>query len=180
MKTCNKCKETKPLSEFYKNSKSEGVRGSCKLCTLKYQRDWIKKNPEKFKKQNERYIKTHLGMVRDRKKKYMRKFRCIPKVNINHRMSALIYKCLKKKKNGWSWEEIVGYTTEDLMAHLEGLFLPGMSWENYSAWHIDHIIPKSRFNYDNPFDPEFKECWSLTNLQPLWAEDNIRKGSKVS
>ncbi len=47
------------------------------------------------------------------------------------------------------------------------------------AWHIDHIIPKSSFSFQNNTDQGFKKCWALSNLQPLWAIDNIRKGSKI-
>ena len=94
---------------------------------------------------------------------------------INESMGAMIYLALKEKKNGYKWEDLVGYTCEDLMTHLESQFKGGMSWGNKGKWHIDHIIPRSRFNVNSPEDAEFKECWALSNLQPLWAEDNLRK-----
>ena len=50
-----------------------------------------------------------------------------------------------------------------------------MSWENMDEWHIDHIIPKSAFNFETYKDMDFKRCWSLSNLQPLWAGENSRK-----
>ena len=54
-----------------------------------------------------------------------------------------------------------------------------MSWENYgSYWHIDHIKPDSRFIYESVEDIEFKKCWALSNLQPLKAEDNLKKSNK--
>ena len=68
------------------------------------------------------------------------------------------------------------YSVEDLRAHLEARFQPGMSWENYGTWHVDHIRPCSLFNLTD--DREFAQCWSLANLQPLWASDNVRKGAK--
>ena len=55
-----------------------------------------------------------------------------------------------------------------------------MNWDNYGEWHVDHIIPKSSFNFSSKHDKEFKECWALDNLQPLWAEDNIAKSDKIS
>jgi len=66
------------------------------------------------------------------------------------------------------------------MKHLESLFLPGMNWENYGfyGWHIDHIIPVVKFRFETVDDPDFKKCWSLTNLQPLWAKDNYKKGGR--
>jgi hypothetical protein len=54
-----------------------------------------------------------------------------------------------------------------------------MSWENYGKWHIDHITPLSSFDIQNYNDENFKKCWSLENLQPLWAEDNLKKSNKV-
>jgi len=76
----------------------------------------------------------------------------------------------------------VGYTVAKLMAHLEKLFRPGMCWENYGrgGWHIDHIIPRAAFNYQTPQDIDFKRCWALSNLQPLWERENIAKGAKLT
>ena len=82
-------------------------------------------------------------------------------------------------KNGKHWEDIVGYTVQDLVAHLESKFQNGMTWDNYGQWHIDHIKPIARFNILEVGDDEFKMCWSLDNLQPLWAGDNIRKSDNV-
>ena len=79
------------------------------------------------------------------------------------------------------WEDLVPYTADDLKKHLESLFQPGMSWENYGkfGWHIDHIIPKSFFQFTSTEDVEFKYCWSLDNLQPLWWRDNIVKSNNI-
>jgi len=80
-------------------------------------------------------------------------------------------------KNGRKWENLVGYTREKLMEHLESQFLEGMNWDNYGkfGWHIDHKIPKCNFKFNSVDDVEFKKCWSLDNLQPLWAKQNWRK-----
>ena len=72
--------------------------------------------------------------------------------------------------------DILGYTPIQLMKHLESQFLKGMSWNNMNEWHIDHIRPVASFNFDSTDHPDFKKCWSLNNLQPLWAEDNLSKG----
>ena len=53
-----------------------------------------------------------------------------------------------------------------------------MKISNHGQWHIDHIKPVHLFNYKSTDDEEFKECWSLNNLQPLWAKDNFKKGAK--
>lgn len=97
------------------------------------------------------------------------------------RISHDIYKCLCKSKSGRHWESLVGYTVAELRKHLESLFRPGMTWQNYGqhGWHIDHIFPQSRLIIDGPDDPTFRFCWSLANLQPLWSDENIDKGDKI-
>ncbi len=94
-------------------------------------------------------------------------------------MHCAIYDSLRKRKDGHRWEVLVGYTIEDLKKHLEGLFLEGMSWENIGKWHIDHRVPLSRFHYEHPEEQEFRVCWSLSNLQPMWACDNLSKNDKT-
>lgn len=77
----------------------------------------------------------------------------------------------------------LGYSKEDLIAHLEANFKEGMSWENYGKmklggermWEIDHIRPVCSFNFSSLEDVEFKECWALENLRPLWADENAKK-----
>lgn len=102
----------------------------------------------------------------------------IARKRLNGRMATLMRYSLKGKKNGRKWETLAGYTLADLMAHLESKFQPGMTWENMVEWHIDHIRPQCSFSYADASDPEFRQCWALSNLQPLWAVDNLRKGSK--
>lgn len=99
-----------------------------------------------------------------------------PVFMLNRRMSQAIRVSLISGKNGKRWEAIVGYDVATLRAHIERQFLPGMSWENMGEWHVDHIVPKHSYAYDNENDPDFKACWSLSNLRPLWAEDNLKKG----
>lgn len=102
-----------------------------------------------------------------------------PNINLCHRMSTRISRGLRDGKQGRSWTEFVNYSIEELIGHLEGLFHSGMSWENKGEWHIDHIRPIASFNFTSPTDPDFKKCWSLENLRPLWATDNLRKGAKM-
>jgi len=73
--------------------------------------------------------------------------------------------------------EYIKFTSEELMSHLEPMWLPGMSWNNYGkkGWEIDHIKPCAAFDMSNP--DEIRECWKLSNLQPLWCTENNSKGS---
>jgi hypothetical protein len=96
-------------------------------------------------------------------------------------MSKSIREQLKRNKlnkNNKSWIKYVDYSVEELKIHLENKFREGMSWDNYGEWHIDHIKPKSLFNITDVNSDAFKECWSLNNLQPLWASDNCSKGNR--
>ncbi|MXO67778.1 hypothetical protein GRI72_02885 [Altererythrobacter marinus] len=77
-----------------------------------------------------------------------------------------------------TWREVLGYTADDLREHIGRQFAPGMTWENYGEWHIDHIVPVSSFNFKSVEDPEFRACWALSNLRPLWAKDNLKKHAK--
>lgn len=73
---------------------------------------------------------------------------------------------------------LLGCTVEELKAHLQNQFLPGMSWDNYGQWHIDHIRPCASFDLTDP--EQQRQCFNFKNLQPLWAKDNLSKGAKYN
>jgi hypothetical protein len=73
---------------------------------------------------------------------------------------------------------LIGCTAVELKAYIESRFSPGMSWGNRRLWHVDHIIPISKFDLSDPIQQA--AAFHYTNLQPLWAADNLRKGDKVS
>lgn len=101
-----------------------------------------------------------------------------PAYRISDTLKAQIRKSLKGTKNGRAWESLVGFTLAELMAHLERQFLPGMTWENHGEWHIDHERPLCSFEFQTPDCPQFREAWALSNLRPLWALDNLKKGGR--
>jgi len=103
-----------------------------------------------------------------------------PKFRLDRRFSKAIYVSLKGSKQFRKWEELVGYTVEELKIHLEKQFDKNMSWSNYgSYWEIDHIKPRFLFSYSKPEDNDFKKCWSLDNLRPLQKNINRRNGVLV-
>lgn len=103
-----------------------------------------------------------------------------PKTRLNRRISKSISNGLSKGKQGSSWRDLVGWDADDLRLHLERQFKKGMTWDNYgTCWHIDHKIPIAAFNFESHEDIDFKRCWSLKNLQPLWSMENIIKSDKV-
>ena len=69
--------------------------------------------------------------------------------------------------------ELIGCSYQELKQHLQSLFVEGMSWDNFGEWHIDHIRPCASFDLTDP--EQQKECFHYTNLQPLWAADNLAK-----
>lgn len=121
--------------------------------------------------------------VRARAAAYQRERRAAdPKFRLRGAITKLAGCFLKRRgltKAGASFFAAVGYTAADLVAHIERQFLPGMSWDNYGAWHLDHILPNASFKYAEMSDQEFRSCWALPNLRPLWAADNLAKGDAV-
>ena len=132
------------------------------------QSSWRNRNPDKVrvsnKKSNEKRMANPKGKL---------------EITIRNGMMRGIK---KGSKAGARTFDILGYTVDELFAHLESLFSAGMTWDNHGrgGWHIDHIIPLSAFNYHTPHDMDFKLAWSLSNLQPLWQEENLRKHAKLN
>lgn len=104
-----------------------------------------------------------------------KRFEKNPSERINNCMRARMWAALRGKTSGKCLSRLA-YSTEELKLHLEKLFSAGMSWENYGKWHIDHIKPCASFDLTDK--AQFDECWSIDNLQPLWASDNIKKGAR--
>ena len=73
---------------------------------------------------------------------------------------------------------MLSFSIEELKKHLENKFEKGMCFDNYGDWHIDHVIPCSWFDLSD--EDQFKHCWSLHNLKPMWASHNLKKQNKYS
>jgi hypothetical protein len=102
------------------------------------------------------------------------------KTDINYRvlrrLRKRVWSALRGRSKSAHTMELLGCTIDQLKQHLESRFLPGMSWDNYGKWHVDHIIACATFDLTK--EAEQRRCFNYTNLQPLWASDNIRKGTK--
>lgn len=156
-KRCSKCNKWKESNNFIEDKRrSTGLCSRCYDCQLKEGIKWQKNNREK---RNEYYKKWISSDIKNK---------------INENMSSAIRHSIKNKKSS-SWLDLVNYDVEQLMKRLEFQFRDGMCWDNYGEWHIDHKKPKSLFNFEDKNDQDFKDCWSLANLQPLWAEENLSK-----
>lgn len=131
-----------------------------------YHKEWREKNKESYQEYRRNYEKTK----KDSDPAY--KLACYTRTSI--------YTCLKERnvnkyKNTF---DLLPYTLTELIYRLESQFKDGMTWDNYGEWHVDHIKPMNLFNFKHPTDNEFQECWSLDNLQPLWSQENLSKGSR--
>lgn len=142
-----------------------------------YEKQYYINNIDKFKK----YSKTKKFKESRNKYKRNRLFKD-PIFKLKCNISNAIFKAFKKGKTNKAGKSILSYlnySIQDLKNHLEKLFDEKMTWENYgSYWHLDHIIPHSEFKYKSMEDVLFKECWSLKNLRPLEAKQNILDGAR--
>lgn len=138
------------------------------------QKKWYTKNKDKIRQ----YRKTEPFITRRRFRDNARRERI--DVRIAQSISRRLRTDIRTMKSGHHWEDIVGYTIHELMNHIQSLFKEGMSWNNYPQWEIDHVKPISKFKFSSFQDSEFKACWSLSNLQPLWADENRKKSSTYS
>jgi hypothetical protein len=93
---------------------------------------------------------------------------------------ARINAALKGKNKSQTTKELIGCTPDQLKTHIESLFEPGMTWDNYSqtGWHIDHILPISSFDLE--INEELKKACHYSNLQPMWATENLQKSNKIT
>lgn len=119
----------------------------------------------------------------NRKNKYLN-LRTDPIKLLRKRVSNLVRDSLIKHKayKDGSCIKYLSWTILELRTHLESLWQPGMTWDNYgrNGWHIDHVVPDSWFDYRCMTDDNFKQSWSLLNLQPMWEKDNCSKGNRFS
>jgi len=156
-------------------------------------KEYYIKNKEKISEYNKNYRKNNIEKELNRVKVYyednkkdiihkssirsVKKRQKYPIERLKHNVRNRVRDYIKSngiKKTNKTFD-IVGCTPEDLKRYLEERFISNMSWENYGKWHIDHKIPLSSASNEEEL---YKLC-HFTNLQPLWAEDNIRKGNKL-
>jgi len=138
---------------------------------FKTNKDWIKKRHQKYQKEHKKEISMHIC---DRKRKDLNfKILC----NLRGRLYDALKSQNTKKANHTI--KLIGCSVDFLRSYLEAKFLSLMTWDNYGGkrgWWMDHIKPCAAFDLTDP--EQQKECFHYSNLQPLWAKDNMRKNSK--
>jgi len=206
-KICCKCQLEKDVTLFGNNKRNkDGLQYYCKECNKilsKKQNDkryllkkeWAAKNREKVIKSRKKYNEKNKKKVEEYNKNYNKKYNEKNRTKRNENRSILNKEHRKTKpifvikelvrrrinkiitnKTKKSFD-IVGCTPEELKCYLECKFTNGMTWDNRGlyGWHIDHIIPLSSAKTEEEM---YKLC-HYTNLQPLWAEDNLKKSDRL-
>jgi len=191
---CKICFNKKTLE--YKLNNKENIKNrkksyfqKNKQVLLEKKQNWRKNNPEEYKKQTKNYWEKVKEVQSQKKKIWIETNR--EKYNsywTNRKKNDPVFRLVTNMRSRiWKYTglmsitktnktfDIVGCTPEFLKEHLEKQFIDGMTWENQGVWHIDHMIPLSSAKTEEEL---YKLC-HYSNLQPLWAEDNLRKGNKV-
>lgn len=201
MKLCNNCKVIKPIEEFTIG------RAQCKPCRkIKFQ-NWAKINKNKIQQSNKlkwqktkhdpiamlkrkkQYEENRLSMLAQKKEYYRinkqkilsyhktyerMKLKTDPLFRLQKNLRRRLNLALKNVFKDDTTMKLIGCNLKDLKIYLENKFQKGMTWDNYGEWHIDHKKPISKFNKNT----KLSTVNSLSNLQPLWAKDNLSKGNK--
>lgn len=192
----NKTKYNYKNKEKIKNYMKE-YRLKNKVILSNKNKEYEKKNKEKRDIIRKEYYQNNKQKILNRQYAVIsRKIKNDPIFKLRSDISKLMCHYLKKcnkNKDNKSILNILPYSIEDLKIHLEKQFEPWMNWNNRGVyrmlewddnntatwkWQIDHIIPHSKFNYKSINDENFKKCWSLNNLRPLSAKENLIKGNR--
>jgi transcription elongation factor Elf1 len=197
-KKCPRCNKVKSAKSF--GYRGKYLRSHCKQCSAASAREHYNDNPEKveaYRAQNKEvlaarkkawrkanpdynswYYEQNKNKIRKNQAGYSKK-RCAsdPTFKLRKNLRTRLYHALKGGAKNGSAVRDMGCTVEQLKEYLESKFQPGMTWDSYGVrgWHIDHIQPLAAFNLTKR--EELLKACHYTNLQPLWAEDNLRKSN---
>lgn len=209
LKKCNKCSEEKPLNLFSKDKhKGDGLCTVCKDCRKSYRKlyyaeraedakkaskQWYTENTEQALQSRKYYREKNLFHLKaKRKQKYWQDTQSAKEYNKDYMRERaqkdpvfrLQARCRKRlwaalREGGYTKKsrsfDMIGCSLDYLVAYLEAQFHDGMTWENYGQWHVDHIVPLASAKSED----EVISLFHYSNLQPLWAADNIAKGARL-
>lgn len=190
---CLKCFCEKPFSYF--QMRKEGYfRLACKECMSIHHQGYRKNNLEKIRaKRREAYNLNKADILEknkawkraneERRRQYvLNREKMLRREKPGHALRKDIPRrillALKGETKSASTLKLLGCSYEELRAHLQNQFRPGMTWETHGLWHIDHKRPCASFDLTDP--AQQRECFHYTNLQPLWALENIQKSDKIT
>lgn len=195
MKTCTKCGCKKRENQFYRRGTKGALRSWCKLCEIadsqKYNaanaaliREMRKVRVAKYPEVPRVYFRKWAARNPDKRRKNQAKwrrgrYRRDPEFRVLALLRTRVYLALKSSgaTRAGKTSDLLGCSIKVLRIHLERLFKPGMTWENYGpVWHVDHKLPCAKFDLTDP--KQQKLCFHWMNLQPLFAKENIAKGDR--
>lgn len=137
--------------------KVKACNAKCRAANPEYKKNWTKQNLEYYRERYKRLSKSN------------------PEFKLTRNLRKRVWDALQGTCKSAKTLELLGCSASELRQHLEKQFVPGMSWENYGpVWHVDHIKPCAKFDLTDP--TQQRECFHYSNLQPLWALENIKKG----
>ncbi len=176
MNSEKKIKQAIRSKRYYERIKADPVlyekrKERCRIHGIKY----LRKNKDKLAASCKSWRSTEAGkeVLRNWQKN---KIKNDPNFHMRKRISNRVRGLLSGKVKNSSSLDLLGCSAPELLKHIESLFVDGMSWDNRSLWHIDHIRPCSSFDLTDV--NQQKCCFHFSNLQPLWAMDNMIKSDK--
>ena len=163
-KICSVCNDNKTLDEYFVAKCKGTIRAACKECLSKDRKEYYQANKKQINKQTSDYKVARCKVD--------------PEFKILKTLRTRLWHALKNQKadKKYRTKQLTGCELPFLKGFLEAKFTEGMSWENHGEWHLDHIKPCCSFDLKD--DEEQKKCFHYTNLQPLWAQENLSKGGK--
>ena len=185
-KLCIKCNYIKDIEFFNKTTRNKtGYKNICKECISNYDKEYRLKNIDKIRKKTHEYYINNIEYHNNRSNNYRKNNSKIlnDKIKIRKKEDILFkLKCSLRcrttnafKSKKWiktnSIKDILGQDYNFIKEYIKNLFKKGMSWDNHGLWHIDHIIPLASATTEE----ELIKLCHYTNLQPLWAKDNLIK-----
>lgn len=178
IKKCPTCTISKVKSEFSKNKNyQDGLQSQCRSCQKKHRNELeVKENKKTYNEQwrlnNPEYHPNH------HKEYEKHRYNNDPLFKLLKDSKRRIRIALRNNSKSGKTIELLGCSIEFLKSHLQSQFTKGMTWENHGiyGWHIDHIRPCSSFDLSK--SEEQRKCFHYSNLQPLWAIDNLKKSNK--
>ena len=174
----DKIKETRKAYNLAHRESNKEYREKNKIHRAELKKSYKKINKEHIKEKDRIYRQKNREKINAYARKYHNN---LLRTDSTYRLKCNIHSliCTSFKRNGFSkkgnTEKILGCTYEEFIKHIEKQFLKGMTWENKSLWHIDHVVPISSANTES----EVIELNHFTNLRPLWAEENRHKSAKM-
>lgn len=199
LKACRCCGEEKPEAGFYFRRDAKKSRNECKTCLRKRARERYRNDIPRHRHLANQYYRENRDDRRAAMRTYNHRrrsdesYRKQDNARIQARKTArersdpayrALQSCRRRlyelaTQRGFKKERtsaLLGCSAQHLRNWLEAQFSPGMSWDNHGKWHIDHKRPCASFDFSQP--ENIRACFHFTNLQPLWAHDNLCKSKK--